>query len=64
MDLLQLLGNVIENSELLESLSIHQTFLCILHLANEYSLRLVTRQSTALDDPNDFAMFIEDPGMS
>jgi hypothetical protein len=34
-------------------------------LANEYSLRLVSKNPYApLDDPNDFGMFIEDPGMS
>ena len=64
MDLLKSLGDMIDNAEMLESLSIHQTFLCILHLANEFSLRLVTKGSGALDDPNDFSMFIEDPGVS
>jgi len=32
-------GNHIENQEMLECLSVHQTFLCLLHLANENCLK-------------------------
>ena len=51
---------------MLESLSVHQTFLCILHLANEYQMRLIPKsnQQTAVGDNCDFAMFKEDPGQS
>lgn len=45
MQLVKLLSSTVENTELLENLSIHQTFLCILHLANEYSLRLVSKNT-------------------
>jgi hypothetical protein len=45
--------------EMLESLSVHQTFLCILHLANEYGLKLI---SPMREGESDFAMFIEVKG--
>ena len=45
--------------EMLESLSVHQIFLCILHLANEYGLKLI---SPMREGESDFAMFIEVKG--
>lgn len=43
------------SAELLESLSVHQTFLCILHLANAEGMRLVA----PAEGETDFAMFLE-----
>ena len=43
------------SEEVLETLTVHQTFLCVLHLANQYGMRLVPPE----EGENDFAMFIE-----
>jgi hypothetical protein len=47
------------SEEMLENLSVHQTFLCILHLANEYGLKLI---SPMREGESDFAMFAEVKG--
>ena len=57
-DLMLVFQNHIDNEELLECLSVHQTFVCLLHLANENTLKFKNKNQ----DYSDFEIFKEVEG--
>jgi hypothetical protein len=43
----------LHKQEMMESLSVHQTFLCVLHLANQFQLTLLAPEES------NFQMFVD-----